>query len=49
TLLRCSIAQPLALPLDEILPDGRGIEPIDNTRARSDMIYIDQYDNDDMS
>ncbi|KAA6329191.1 MAG: hypothetical protein EZS28_053632 [Streblomastix strix] len=49
TLLRSSIAQPLALPFDEILPVGRGIEPIDNTRARSDMIYIDQYDSDDIS
>ncbi|KAA6389513.1 MAG: hypothetical protein EZS28_014958, partial [Streblomastix strix] len=44
-----SIAQPLALPFDETLPVGRGIEPTDNTRARSDIIYIDQYDNDDMS
>ncbi|KAA6383006.1 MAG: hypothetical protein EZS28_021469 [Streblomastix strix] len=49
TLSRSSIAQPLALPFDETLPVGRGIEPTDNTRARSDIIYIDQYDNDDMS
>ncbi|KAA6377787.1 MAG: hypothetical protein EZS28_026684, partial [Streblomastix strix] len=48
TLLRSSIAQPLALPFDETLPIGRGIEPIDNTRARSDITYIDQYDSDDI-
>ncbi|KAA6366952.1 MAG: hypothetical protein EZS28_037521 [Streblomastix strix] len=49
TLLRSSIAQPLALPFDDTLPVGRGIEPTDNTIARSDMMYIDQYDNKDMS
>ncbi|KAA6352704.1 MAG: hypothetical protein EZS28_051769, partial [Streblomastix strix] len=49
TLLRSSIAQPLALPFDETLPVGRGIEPTDYTGARSDTMYIDQYDNDDMS
>ncbi|KAA6399847.1 MAG: hypothetical protein EZS28_004632, partial [Streblomastix strix] len=47
--IRSSIAQPLALPFDETLPVGRGIEPTDNTGARSDMIYIDQCDDDDMS
>ncbi|KAA6356365.1 MAG: hypothetical protein EZS28_048108 [Streblomastix strix] len=49
TLTRSSIAQPLALPLYETLPVGRGIKPTDNIRARSDMIYIDLYDNHDMS
>ncbi|KAA6323324.1 MAG: hypothetical protein EZS28_054327, partial [Streblomastix strix] len=48
TLSRSSIAQPLALPFDDTLPVGRGIEPTDNTGARSDIMYIDQYD-DDMS
>ncbi|KAA6371030.1 MAG: hypothetical protein EZS28_033444 [Streblomastix strix] len=49
TLLRSSIAQPLALPFYETLPVGQGTEPTDNTRARSDMIQNDQQDNDDMS
>ncbi|KAA6387718.1 MAG: hypothetical protein EZS28_016756 [Streblomastix strix] len=30
-------------------PSVLELNPIDNIRARSDMIYIDQYDNDDMS
>ncbi|KAA6384270.1 MAG: hypothetical protein EZS28_020206 [Streblomastix strix] len=49
TLLRSSIAQPLALPFYETPPVGQGIELTDNTRARSDIMYIDQYDSDDMS
>ncbi|KAA6359321.1 MAG: hypothetical protein EZS28_045152, partial [Streblomastix strix] len=49
TLLRSSIAQPLALPFDKTLPVGRGFEPTDNTRARSDTMYMDQYDINDMS
>ncbi|KAA6374124.1 MAG: hypothetical protein EZS28_030348 [Streblomastix strix] len=49
TLSRSSIAQILALSFYETLPVGRGIEPTDKTKARSDMIYIDQHDNDDMS
>ncbi|KAA6368387.1 MAG: hypothetical protein EZS28_036085 [Streblomastix strix] len=46
-MLRISTAQLLALSFYETLPVGRGIEPTDNTRARSDMIYFDQQD--DMS
>ncbi|KAA6402475.1 MAG: hypothetical protein EZS28_002009 [Streblomastix strix] len=49
TLLWSLIVQPLALPFYETLPVGGGIEPNDSMRARRDMIYIDQYDNDDMS
>ncbi|KAA6375323.1 MAG: hypothetical protein EZS28_029153 [Streblomastix strix] len=44
-----SIAQSLALPFEETLPVGPRIEPTDNTKARSDIIYIDQHDNEDMS
>ncbi|KAA6371081.1 MAG: hypothetical protein EZS28_033390, partial [Streblomastix strix] len=47
TLSWSSIAQSLAFPFYETIPVGRGIDPIDNTRARSDMINIDQHDNED--
>ncbi|KAA6401070.1 MAG: hypothetical protein EZS28_003409 [Streblomastix strix] len=49
TLSRSSIAQHLSLPFYKTLPVGQGIEPTDNTRARNDIIYIDQYEYDDMS
>ncbi|KAA6368434.1 MAG: hypothetical protein EZS28_036040 [Streblomastix strix] len=49
TLSRSSIAQPLALPFNEIPPIRPGIDSIDKTRARSDMIYFDQHDNEDKS
>ncbi|KAA6394754.1 MAG: hypothetical protein EZS28_009717 [Streblomastix strix] len=49
TLSRSSTAQSPVIPFYEILLIGRGIEPTDNTRDGSDMIYIDQYDNNDTS
>ncbi|KAA6381654.1 MAG: hypothetical protein EZS28_022818 [Streblomastix strix] len=48
-LTRSSIVQPLVHPFYETLPVGQGIEPTDNTRARSDTIYFDHHENDDMS
>ncbi|KAA6380881.1 MAG: hypothetical protein EZS28_023594 [Streblomastix strix] len=47
-LLRCSIADHYVQPIYETLPVGRGIEPTDSTRARSDMIYY-QCDYEDTS
>ncbi|KAA6380368.1 MAG: hypothetical protein EZS28_024106 [Streblomastix strix] len=49
TLSRSSVAQHLALLFHETLLIGGGIEPTDNSRARSDMIFIEHNENDDMS
>ncbi|KAA6400000.1 MAG: hypothetical protein EZS28_004476 [Streblomastix strix] len=51
-VVRCYGVQLLNLLPSHLMrpyPSVEELNPTDNTGARSDMIYIDQYDNDDMS